>query len=132
SLTPLRAGAACGRAGAPLSARGCARLRRAPVKHRWSCAAAHVGGADVLALEQPALMLVAVVARGPRRREGQEVRAQRAHTPSRKAKRSGAVRGTNSDDPAADRIHGRLDAVVDLELHEDVRDVVLDGLRADV
>src|SRR4051812_8466098 len=37
-----------------------------------------------------------------------------------------------SDDPAPDRVDGGLDAVVDLELHEDVRDVVLDRLRADV
>ena len=36
------------------------------------------------------------------------------------------------DDPAAHRVDGRLDAVVDLQLHQDVRDVVLDGLRADV
>ena len=36
------------------------------------------------------------------------------------------------DDPAADRVDGRLDAVLDLELHQDVRDVVLDRLRADV
>ncbi len=36
------------------------------------------------------------------------------------------------DDPAADRVDRRLDAVLDLELHQDVRDVVLDRLRADV
>src|SRR5580765_2380748 len=34
--------------------------------------------------------------------------------------------------PAPDRVHRGLEAVVDLELHEDVRDVVLDGLGADV
>src|SRR5690349_13176126 len=38
----------------------------------------------------------------------------------------------SSDDPAPDRVDRRLDAVVDLQLHEDVRDVVLDRLRADV
>src|SRR5919108_1716339 len=38
---------------------------------------------------------------------------------------------TRLDDSAADRVHRRLDAVLDLELHEDVRDVVLDRLRAD-
>src|SRR5262245_56364841 len=36
------------------------------------------------------------------------------------------------DDPAADGVDRRLDAVLDLQLHEDVRDVVLDRLRADV
>src|SRR6266550_6184581 len=37
-----------------------------------------------------------------------------------------------SDDSAPHRIHRGLDAVVDLKLHQDVRDVVLDRLRADV
>ena len=40
-------------------------------------------------------------------------------------------RGGSLDDPAADGVDRRLDAVLDLELHEDVRDVVLDRLRAD-
>src|SRR4051794_31280061 len=37
-----------------------------------------------------------------------------------------------SDDSRTDGVHGRLNPVVDLELHEDVRDVVLHRLRADV
>src|SRR5438067_11121483 len=41
-------------------------------------------------------------------------------------------RGISSDDSAPDGVDGRLDAVVDLELHQDVRDVVLHRLRADV
>src|SRR5206468_8650146 len=35
-------------------------------------------------------------------------------------------------DPRPDRVDRGLDAVFDLELHQDVRDVVLDRLRADV
>src|ERR687891_574469 len=35
------------------------------------------------------------------------------------------------DDPASNGVNSRLDAVLDLQLHEDVRDVVLDRLRAD-
>src|SRR5829696_7769160 len=35
------------------------------------------------------------------------------------------------DDSAADGVDRRLNAVLDLQLHEDVRDVVLDRLRAD-
>ncbi len=36
------------------------------------------------------------------------------------------------DDPGSHRVDRRLDAVVDLQLHQDVRDVVLDRLGADV
>ena len=36
------------------------------------------------------------------------------------------------DDPGAHCVDRRLDAVLDLQLHQDVRDVVLDRLRADV
>src|SRR5918992_655114 len=36
------------------------------------------------------------------------------------------------DQASPDRIHGGLDAVLDLQLHEDVRDVVLHRLRTDV
>src|SRR5206468_6682972 len=50
---------------------------------------------------------------------------------SPRAKRA-ALRAASLDDAAANGVDGRLDAVVDLELHEDVRDVVLDRLRADV
>src|SRR3954447_24859173 len=35
------------------------------------------------------------------------------------------------DDPTTDGVDGGLDPVRDLQLHQDVRDVVLDGLRAD-
>src|SRR3954453_15901276 len=37
-----------------------------------------------------------------------------------------------SDDSASNSVDRGLDAVLDLELHQDVRDVVLDRLRADV
>src|SRR5215210_1467624 len=36
------------------------------------------------------------------------------------------------DDSGAHGVDGRLDPVVDLKLHQDVRDVILDRLRADV
>ena len=39
---------------------------------------------------------------------------------------------SDSDDAAAHCVDRRLDAVVDLQLHQDVRDVILDRLRADV
>ena len=42
------------------------------------------------------------------------------------------ARRSSLDDSGANGVDSRLDAVVDLQLHQDVRDVVLDRLRADV
>src|SRR5215468_6099629 len=45
---------------------------------------------------------------------------------------SNMTRTYSSDQSRANRVDGGLDAVLDSELHQDVRDVVLHRLRADV
>ena len=58
--------------------------------------------------------------------------ARPARRRSRRARRRRAPRVAPClDDPAPDGVDRRLDAVLDLQLHQDVRDVVLDRLRAD-
>src|SRR5215210_9447669 len=54
------------------------------------------------------------------------------HAARRRQRRAATTSTLSLHDSAANREDGRLDAVLDLQLHQDVRDVILDGLRADV